>query len=169
MVFHVKDDAKKFDKWPSRSDAEPIMFLSRLLTSAEKTYWPTEFEIAGIVWTLRKVRHMVESSKKAVKIQTDHSAIIDIMRQNSIVSTTSTMRMNTRLIRASQFLKQFNLNISYKPGKEYIVPDALSRLASLNKHELPDHHSELDSLFREVLFTAALVREMKAAKTLRSI
>ena len=153
MVFHVKDDAKNFDKWPSRSDAEPIMFLSRLLTSAEKNYWPTELEIAGIVWTLRKVRHMVESSKQAVKIQTDHSAIIDIMRQNSIVSTSSTMRMNTRLIRASQFLKQFNLDISYKPGKEHIVPDALSRLASSSKQDLPDHHSELD-----VLFTTALVQ-----------
>ena len=161
MVFHVKTDGKRDankSKWPSRAEAEPIMFLSRLLTSAERNYWPTELEIAGIVWTLKKVRHMVESSHQAVRIQTDHSAIIDIMRQNSIVSTSSTMRMNTRLIRASQFLKQFNLDISYKPGKEHIVPDALSRLASLNKHELPDHHSELDSLTGEVLFTAALVQ-----------
>ena len=80
MIFHVKDDAKDFTKWPSRADAETIMFLSRLLTGAEKNYWPTELEIAGIVWTLRKVRHMIESSKQTVKIQTDHSAIIDSMK-----------------------------------------------------------------------------------------
>ena len=111
---------------------EPILFLSRLLTSAEKNYWPTELKIAGFVWVLKKVRHMVESSEQPVGIQTDYSAILDIMRQNSIVSTTSTMRMNVRLIRASQFLRQFRLDVCHKPGKDHIVPDALSRLASLN-------------------------------------
>ena len=154
VVFHVKRDAK-FDKgWPSRMDVEPIMFLSRLLAQAERNYWPTELEIAGIVWVLKKVRHMIESSKQAVRIQTDHSAIVDIMKQSSIVSTTSTMRMNTRLIRASQFLKQFDLDITNKPGKEHIIPDALSRLASLNHDQLPEDHSELDS---DALFTATFV------------
>lgn len=74
----------------------------------------------------------MESSKHPVRVQTDHSAIMDIMKQNSIVSTTSTMRTNVRLIRASQFLRQFNLEVTHKPGKEHIVPNALSRLASLN-------------------------------------
>ena len=105
---------------------------------------------------------MVKSSYQAVRIQTNYSTIIDIIRQNSIVFIISTMRMNIRLIRASQFLKQFNLDISYKPGKEHIIPDALSRLASLNKHDLPDHYSELDSLTGEVLFTAALVQMDKS-------
>ena len=51
MVFHVKAPNKDLDKskWPSRNDSELIMFLFRLLTAAEKNYWPTELEIAGIV------------------------------------------------------------------------------------------------------------------------
>lgn len=59
------------------------------------------------------------------------------------------MRMNVRLVRASQFLRQFPLVIWHKPGKEYILPDALSRLASANTN-LPSHdpaYSELDALF----------------------
>ena len=40
----------------------------------------------------------------------------------------------------------------YKPGKDYIIPDTLSRLASINRSQLPDYHSELD-----VLFTSTLV------------
>ena len=96
---------------------------------------------------------MVESSKNPVRVQTDYSAILDIIKQSSIISTTSTMRTNVRLIRASQFLRQFRLEVRHKPGKDHIVPDILSRLASLNQDaSLTEDHSELD-----VLFTAALV------------
>ena len=92
---------------------------------------------------------MVESSRYKVIVQTNHSAILDIMRQSSITTTTSIMRMNVRLIRASQFLRQFPLDVRHKLGKEHIVPDALSRLASASTKasELTDNYSELDCLF----------------------
>ena len=58
------------------------------------------------------------------------------------------MRMNVRLIRASQFLRQFQLDVRHKPGKDHIIPDALSRLASTNHSpDLAPEHSELDCLF----------------------
>lgn len=38
--------------------------------------------------------------------------------------------MNLRLVRASQYLSQFELDVRYKPGKQHIVPDTLSRLTS---------------------------------------
>ena len=151
QIFHVRKDyvaeGKGKGKWPPRTAIEPIMFLSRMLTAAERNYWPTELEIAGFVWTIKKIRHLVESSKHPVIIQTDHSAILDIMKQSSITSTTSTMRLNVRLIRASQFLRQFRLDVRHKPGKEHIVPDALSRLASTTKSSLSEDHSELDALY----------------------
>ena len=167
VVFHVKNEAEidqqtdskaaeKPAKWPARQHIEPIMFLSRTLTSAERNYWPTELEIAGFVWTVKKVRHLIESSVKPIRIQTDHSAILDLLKQTSIVST-STLRLNVRLIRASQFLRQFNLQVSHKPGKEHILPDALSRLASLNGEQLSDEHSELD-----VLYTTTMVEMSEA-------
>ena len=151
VVFHVKDESTQEGKWPTRNTMQPILFLSRLLTSAERNYWPTELEIAGFVWVIKKVRHMVESSKNPTRVQTDHSAILDIFKQSCIVSTTSTMRMNVRLVRASQFLRQFRLEVTHKPGKEHILPDALSRLASCCPSVLPDDHSELDALFAATL------------------
>ena len=151
VVFHSKDFDEKDPKWPTRSTMQPILFLSRLLAPAEQNYWPTELEIAGFVWVIKKVRHMVESSQFPVRVQTDHSAILDIFKQSSIVSTTSTMRMNVRLVRASQFLRQFRLDVTHKPGKEHILPDALSRLASCSPSMLPDDHSELDALFAATL------------------
>ena len=165
VLFYAKGDNNKelvvmkgngkAKHWPSRNDVEPILFLSRLLTPAEKNYGALELEFAGFVWVLKKTRHLVESSRHPVKVQTDHSAIIDLMKQDSIVSTVSTIRINSRLVRASQFLRTFNLDVKYKPGKENIIPDALSRLSSLNSSvnsSLPDHYSELDALF-----TAAIV------------
>ncbi len=64
------------------------------------------------------------------------------------------MRLNLRLIRASQFLQQFKLDVCHKPGKEHIIPDALSRLASANVGQADPSYSELDALF---IYNAILV------------
>ena len=57
------------------------------------------------------------------------------------------MRLNLRLVRTSQFLQQFKLKVCHKPGKEHIISDALSRLASSNTGHADPQHSELDALF----------------------
>ena len=148
IVFHTaSNEALPEGRCLSTTSVQPIFFLSRLLISAERNYWPTELEIAGFVWVVKKVRHIIESSKSNVIIQTYHSAIIDILQQSSVTSTTSTMRLNLRLVRASQFLQQFKLDVRYKPSKEHIVSDALSRLASANAQHPDSQQSELDALF----------------------
>ena len=39
IIFHIKNNKKiEQDKWPSRTDIESMLFLSRLLTSAEQNY-----------------------------------------------------------------------------------------------------------------------------------
>jgi len=132
MIYHVKA-ASESSEDPSkipRNSVQPILFLSKLLASAETRYWPTELEVAGLVWTIRKIRHMVEAVDKPTIVQTDHSATPSIIRQVKL-TTSSTDKLNLRLIRASQYLSQFELDIRYKPGKTHIVPDALSRLSQL--------------------------------------
>ena len=76
MLFHAKEN--KY--WPSRNDVEPSLFLSKLLTSAEANYWPTKLDIAGFVWVLKKQGHMLDSSEHPIRVQTDHSAILDIIK-----------------------------------------------------------------------------------------
>lgn len=68
-VFHVKKGYEvSAGKWPARTSMETILFLLRELSAAEKNYWPIELEIAGFVWTIKKIRHMVESCKHPVVI-----------------------------------------------------------------------------------------------------
>ena len=57
------------------------------------------------------------------------------------------MRLNLRLVRASQFLLQFKLNVRHKLGKKHIIPDALSQLASANISQANPSYSKLDTLF----------------------
>lgn len=57
------------------------------------------------------------------------------------------MRLNLRLVRASQFFQQFKLSVWHKPRKEYIIPDELSRLASTTNSPTNPCYSELDALF----------------------
>ena len=130
---------------PKQKSMQPILFLSRQLTSAETRYWPTELEMAGIVWVVKKIRHLIEASTKPTIIYTDHSAAIGIVRQSSM-NTTSTEKLNLRLIRASEYLQRFRIELRHKPGKTNIVPDALSRLASRSYRSEPESSSILDNV-----------------------
>ena len=130
MVYHVKGDTLPPNI--KKEDIQPILFLSRLLSPAEKRYWPTELEIAGLVWVVKQVHHMIQSNARPTVIITDHSAAIGIIKQTTL-SSSSVDKVNLRLVRASQYLSQFSLDPYYKPGKEHIVPDALSRLPMKRK------------------------------------
>ena len=80
IIYHVLDDAVvPKEGYPLRSKIRPILFLSRLLKDAEIRYWPTELELAGIVWMLGKTRHLVESAPYTI-IYTDHSAALGIAK-----------------------------------------------------------------------------------------
>ena len=131
MVYHVKEG---YDFGPGstkaipRTSVQPILFLSKLFNQAEKNYWPTELEIAGIIWVVKRIRYIVESTKTpSVIIYTDYSAAVPISRQTNL-TTSSIDKLNLRLVRASQYLSSFDLLLRYKAGKSNTVPDALSRL-----------------------------------------
>ena len=141
-VYHSLDE--DIASIPKQKSQQSILFLSRLLSDAETRYWPTELEIAGIVWVVKKIRHMVEAAKDYTIIYTDHSAAVSIVRQTSL-NTTSIDKLNLRLVRASEYLQRFRLDVRYKPGKANIVPDALSRLASREYHP-SDNADSLDAL-----------------------
>lgn len=150
MIYHSDKDP------PSQKSSKPILFLSRLWKPAETRYWPTEMEVAGLCWVVRKIRHLFESSKNPTVIFTDHSAALQIATQSSI-NTTSLIRMNMRHVRSSEYLNRFPLESRYKAGKINVVPDALSRLdvntadkrASIEQLAFPISIVEIGSDFKQ--------------------
>lgn len=51
MIYHLKENLAT-GEYPMRKVVEPILFLSQLLNPVEIRYWPTELELADIVWVL---------------------------------------------------------------------------------------------------------------------
>jgi hypothetical protein len=49
MVYHVKGEPKDNEVRFAKGSIEPILFLSQQLTTAERNYWPTELEMAGMI------------------------------------------------------------------------------------------------------------------------
>ncbi|KAK4865001.1 hypothetical protein LT330_001624 [Penicillium expansum] len=121
VIYHVKPSYEHQDvsKPPPASMTQPVMFLSRLLTPAEKNYWATELEVSCITWTIRNVRHLIEAADKSVIFYTDHSATIAIATS---LRTVATEKLNLRL-----------------------DSDALSRLPSTKPNE-PQQNDGLDAL-----------------------
>ncbi|SLM33892.1 reverse partial [Lasallia pustulata] len=131
------------------------MFLSKMLSTAESHYWPTELEMAGLVWAIKKLRHLVDSTVKPVIIYTNHSAITSIAKQTSL-SSSNIDKLNNRLIQASQYLAQFDIDVRYKPDKHHLVPDALSQLPVLGgimdpKLNILDGLTEVDAMLVEAI------------------
>ena len=105
-----------------------------MLTTAKKRYWPTELEVAGLVWAIRKLRQLIEASQIPTIFYTDHSATAGIAKQASL-NTTSMEPLNLRLIRAS--IPSSSSKVYHCPGKTNTVADALSRLPALEDTSSP--------------------------------
>jgi hypothetical protein len=104
-----------------------VMFLSKELTSAETSYWPTELETSALVFVVKKTRHLVEANDFPTIVYTDHVAVKRIAHSTSL-KTNSPERANMRLIQGSQYISQFRLDVRYSLGKDNVVADALSRI-----------------------------------------
>lgn len=99
VVYHIKGDPDPAVNGIKRQDIQPILFLSKLLTTAESHYWPTKLETACLVWTVKKVKPFVELAPK-IYVFTDHAATRGIAKATSL-SLSNSDKLNQRLIRAS--------------------------------------------------------------------
>jgi hypothetical protein len=148
MLFHTKDTyVWEPGQTIPANKVQPVMFLSRCLTKPELRYGPSELEVACLVWAVRKLRTVIHSANQPVMVLTDHSATRGIVEQTTL-NTASTDRANRRLINASVYLSQYDLKVYHLPGKVNFVPDALSRLRTIQDGpEQPEGDAILDDVW----------------------
>ena len=155
ITYHVKsfvfvnwNDKKYF----SRQFIESILLLNRLLTFVETRYWFIELKLTNIMWILRKIRYIVESSQqKSFIIFTNYDVVLNITKQIFLIIS-STNKFNLRLIKTSNYIQRFELEIRHKFEKQHIILDALSRLTSINIDSRSHiENNELNALFITIL------------------
>ena len=149
MIYHIKGDPDpgQIFNW---KDVQSILYLSKLLNKAKQNYWPIELEMAALIWTVKKIHHMIESNEsQSVIAYIDHTASVNLIC-SSILSTSSCNKLNLHLVQVSQYLSLFPLNVWHKSGSTNTVPNALSWLKKVN-HKWTENLTAPDTL--EVLYS----------------
>lgn len=123
VLTQIQDDVEK-----------PIAFESRKLTDAETRYATHERELLAIIQALQTWRCYL--SGRPFKVSTDHQPLKHLHTQP---------HLSDRQKRWLDFLAEFDMEIKYKPGKENVVADALSRRS--------DHQTNLNTITTTVVDT----------------
>ncbi|XP_059045822.1 uncharacterized protein LOC131841533 [Achroia grisella] len=121
-------------------EGRPVAFFSRTLSATERGHPAIEKEASAIVESLRKWRQLLIG--RTFKLITDQRSISFMFNQQH----TSKIK-NEKIQRWRLELSSYNFDIIYRPGRENVVADALSRantvIASTSRNSLMDLHNSL--------------------------
>lgn len=101
---------------------EPLGFFSRKLTEREKRYSTYDRELLGAYAAIKYFRHQLEG--RSFELYTDHKPLIFAFSQKPD-------KASPRQLRQIDFIGQFTTTIKHVSGKENVVADSLSRVATI--------------------------------------
>ncbi|GAU45204.1 hypothetical protein TSUD_139090 [Trifolium subterraneum] len=93
-----------------------VAYASRQLKVHERNYPTHDLELAVVVFALKVWRHYLYGSR--FEVFSDHKSLKYLFDQKEL---------NMRQRRWLEFLKDYDFELSYHPGKDNVVADALSR------------------------------------------
>ena len=109
-------------------EGQPVAFSSRALTNTEKNYAQIEKELLSIVHGCIRFDQYVYG--REITVQTDHKPLENILKRPLLQAPRRLQRMLLQL-------QRYHLNVVYKPGKELLIADTLSR-AYLSNEPTPE-------------------------------
>lgn len=110
---------------------KPIAFASRTLNKSEENYSAIEKELLAIVWACKYFRPYLYGRK--FTLYTDHKPLTHSLNLKD---------SNCRLIHWRLYLEEFDFEIKYRPGKQNVVADSLSRIREeLNANDVEETSS----------------------------
>ena len=99
-------------------DRKSVAYASRALSSAETRYAQIEKELLAVVFAFTKFHQYVYS--KDVIVESDHKPLEAILKKYLAAAPPRLQRMLLQL-------QKYSFTLHYKPGKEMILADTLSR------------------------------------------
>ncbi len=97
---------------------KPVAFASRALTDAETRYAQIKKELLAVVFAFEKFNQYTYA--RCVEVETDHKPLVSIVKKSL---TSAPPRLQRMLLR----YQRYEFKMKYKPGKEMIIADTLSR------------------------------------------
>ncbi|GAU51168.1 hypothetical protein TSUD_412030 [Trifolium subterraneum] len=119
-------------------DGAVVAYASRQLKPLEENYPTHDLELAAIIFALNIWRHHLYGVQFA--LYSDHKSLRYLFDQKEL---------NMRQRRWMEYLKDFEFELNYHPGKANVVADALSRKA-LYASEILMHQCGLYEKFRDM-------------------
>ena len=117
--FIVSIDASKCSYGAVISqESGPIFYASRCLTQAEINYAPIESELSAVLYGCTRFHDYIFGQK--VTVETDHKPLVGIMAKPLYKLSPCIQSMHKKLL-------WYDINATWKPGKEIFVPDCLSQ------------------------------------------
>ncbi|KAH9125839.1 hypothetical protein AeMF1_003623 [Aphanomyces euteiches] len=107
----------------------PVSYQSRQLQKAEKAYPVHDLELLAMKYALTKFRIYLLGSKPFV-VYTDHASLRTAVKSSHI---------SQRMARWLAFFAEFNFTVEYKPGRQNVLADALSRRPSTSDDTSLNH------------------------------
>lgn len=113
----------------------PVAYASRTLNRTEENYSTTEKEFLAMYWAVKQFRHYLWGKK--FKLVTDHQPL-----------THSLTNTNRRIFRGKLELENYDYELIYKPGKNNVVADALSRIRKeeINVHDNAQSDDDIETV-----------------------
>ncbi|GFX03587.1 retrovirus-related Pol polyprotein from transposon opus [Trichonephila clavipes] len=122
IPFRVETDSSDLAIGATLSQAgRPVPFFSRTLHASELRHSSPEKEAYAIVESLRHWRHFLMG--KHFEVFTDQQAVAFVFNQRH-----GSKIKNEKLIRCRLQLASFKFDIIYRPGKQNVIADTLSRI-----------------------------------------
>ena len=100
-------------------DLKPVAYISRSMTPTERRYAQIEKEALAFTWACERLSDYLIGLK--FHINTDHKPLMPLF------STKHLDELPARVQRFRLRMMRFEFSISYVPGKELLIADALSR------------------------------------------
>ena len=96
----------------------PVAYASRALTCAETRYAQIEKELLAVVFALEKFHQYIYGTN--VEIESDHKPLEIITRKQLCQAPPRLQRLLLRL-------QRYDFTLKYRPGKDMVIADTLSR------------------------------------------
>ena len=128
-------------------DGQPIAYASKSLTDTETRYTNIEREFLAIVFACQRFNTYVLG--RPFTVESDHKPL-EMIHQKSLAS--APLRLQRMLLQ----LQRYDVTIRYRPGKEMLLADALSRCPSRASGEI-----KLDMRVDYIAFSKTWIAKLK--------